>query len=120
MSRRKTTRTRQDVAPALLPESHPGNGTEPAGPTVERVSIDSLHVDPANVRVHDERNKSTIRASLARFGAGRSIVLDRNNVVRAGNGTLEQARALGFEEVLVVEPKPNQLLAVKRSDWTDT
>src|SRR3954469_25269728 len=100
----KTTRTRQDVAPAIPPESHSGNGAEPAGPTVERVSIDSLHIDPANVRVHDERNKSTIRASLARFGAGRSIVLDRNNVVRAGNGTLEQARQAGFDEVLVVEP----------------
>lgn len=97
--------------------------SEPANDTasqVQSLSIDSLHIDPANVRVHDERNKSTIRASLARFGAGRSIVLDRNNVVRAGNGTLEQARQAGFDEVLVIEPKPNQIVAVKRPDWSDT
>lgn len=98
-------------------KSEPTNDT---ASQVQSLSIDSLHIDPSNVRVHDERNKSTIRASLARFGAGRSIVLDKNNVVRAGNGTLEQARQAGFDEVLVIEPKPNQIVAVKRPDWSDT
>jgi hypothetical protein len=87
---------------------------------VQALSIDKVHTDPANARRHPERNKATIRASLARFGAGRSIVVDKNNVVRAGNGTIEEARASGFDEILIVEPKPNQLVAVKRPDWSDT
>jgi DNA modification methylase len=92
------------------------NGT----PQTQAVSIDDVHVDPANIRQHPEVNRATIRASLARFGPGRSIVLDVNNVVRAGNGTLEEARQAGFDEVLVVEPKANQLVAVKRADWSAT
>jgi hypothetical protein len=91
---------------------------EPIATQVQSLSIDDVLIDPANVRVHGDRNQATIRASLTRFRAGRSIVLDGNNVVRAGNGTVEQARQAGFDEVLVVEPKPNQLVAVKRPDWT--
>jgi DNA modification methylase len=87
---------------------------------VKTVPIDAIHIDPGNVRVHPSKNKATIRASLARFGAGRSIVLDGNNVVRAGNGTVEQARDAGYTEVLVVEPGPNQIVAVKRPDWSDS
>jgi hypothetical protein len=89
-------------------------------PDHQAIPIDDVHIDPANARQHPERNRATIRASLARFGAGRSIVLDANNVVRAGNGTLEQAREAGYEEVLIVEPKPGQLVAVKRADWSAT
>lgn len=88
--------------------------------STEVVSIDDVHADPANVRRHPERNQATIRASLTRFGPGRSLVLDGRNVVRAGNGTLEQARQNGFDEVVIVDPKPNQLVAVRRLDWSDT
>ena len=87
---------------------------------MKTVPIDAIHIDPGNVRVHGEKNRATIRASLARFGAGRSIVLDGHNVVRAGNGTVEQAREAGYTEVLVVEPGPNQIVAVKRPDWSDS
>jgi hypothetical protein len=69
---------------------------------VETVPIDSIHVDPANVRVHPERNLSAIKASLARFGQQKPIVIDESGIVRAGNGTLEAARALGWETVNVV------------------
>lgn len=85
---------------------------------IQTASIDDVLIDPANVRMHPERNRATIRASLTRFGPGRSIVVDGNNIVRAGNGTVEEARQAGFDEVLIVEPKPNQLVAVKRQDWS--
>jgi ParB-like chromosome segregation protein Spo0J len=85
---------------------------------VQTIPIADLAPDPANVRRHGDRNREAIRASLRRFGAGRSIVLDGKNVVRAGNGTVAEAEAEGFDEVLVVEPKPNQLVAVRRPDWS--
>lgn len=66
---------------------------------IERVKIDSLSTDPANVRVHDERNLSAIVASLRRFGQQKPIVIDTDGVVRAGNGTLEAARRLGWDAI---------------------
>jgi ParB-like chromosome segregation protein Spo0J len=69
---------------------------------VETVPVADLHVDPANVRRHPARNLEAIRASLARFGQVKPIVVDGRNVVRAGNGTLEAARSLGWDSVAIV------------------
>lgn len=83
------------------------------------VDIDAIVLDPDNAREHDDANRNAIVASLDRFGAGRSIVLDGNGVVRAGNGTVEAARKAGFEQVLIVEPEPGQIVAVQRSEWSE-
>src|SRR5262249_46324156 len=74
-----------------VPRSPPPMPTEL---TVKRVPIDSVHPDPANVRLHDERNLEAIKSSLARFGQQKPIVVDRQGVVRAGNGTHAAAKAL--------------------------
>ena len=66
------------------------------------VPIDSVFPDPDNFRVHSERNLSAIAASLERFGQRKSIVVNsRNMTVEAGNGTLEAAKALGWEWIAV-------------------
>jgi DNA modification methylase len=65
--------------------------------------ITDLSQDPANARTHDERNLATITASLRRFGQQKPIVVDTSGVVRAGNGTLAAAKALGWDSVEVVE-----------------
>lgn len=69
---------------------------------IEIVSIAALLPDPANVRTHDPRNIDALAASLRRFGQQKPIVVDQNNIVRAGNGTLEAARRLGWTELAVV------------------
>jgi hypothetical protein len=66
---------------------------------VERVGIDSLQPDPANVRRHGERNLAAIVASLKRWGQQKPIVTDAAGVIRAGNGTWEAARRLGWTEI---------------------
>lgn len=68
----------------------------------ELVPIDSLTFDPSNVRKHGEKNLATIKSSLNRFGQQKPIVVDANGVVRAGNGTLMAAKALGWKEIAVV------------------
>ena len=68
----------------------------------ESVPIGSIHPDPANARMHSERNIEAIKGSLARFGQQKPIVVDGDGVVRAGNGTLQAARDLGWEEISVV------------------
>jgi DNA modification methylase len=68
----------------------------------ERVTVASLLFDPANVRKHGERNLDAIKASLARFGQQKPIVVDSDGIVRAGNGTLMAAKALGWDEIEIV------------------
>jgi ParB-like chromosome segregation protein Spo0J len=66
---------------------------------VERIAIADLSQDPANARVHPERNLAAITASLRRFGQQKPIIIDKSNVVRAGNGTLQAAIAMGWDSI---------------------
>jgi ParB-like chromosome segregation protein Spo0J len=70
--------------------------------TIETVAIETLSLDPANVRRHSARNQAAIAASLRRFGQQKPIVVDRRNVVRAGNGTLAAAQSLGWKEIRII------------------
>ena len=69
---------------------------------IERVPLDDIRPDPANVRLHGERNLASIQGSLVRFGQQKPIVVDPQGVIRAGNGTYHAARALGWKEIEVV------------------
>lgn len=69
---------------------------------LETIALVNISADPANVRRHGPRNLEAIKASLRRFGQQKPIVVDANNVVRAGNGTLAAARELGWKEIAVV------------------
>jgi DNA modification methylase len=71
----------------------------------ELVSIASLVFDPANARKHDKKNLDAIKGSLARFGQQKPIVISKDNVVIAGNGTLAAARELGWNEIEVKRSK---------------
>lgn len=65
----------------------------------EQRKVSDLSNDPANARKHNDKNIDAIIASLRRFGQQKPIVIDRNNIVRAGNGTLEAARRLQWESI---------------------
>jgi DNA modification methylase len=68
-----------------------------------KIKVADLSADPANARKHDDRNIDSIVASLRRFGQQKPIVIDASNVVRAGNGTLEAARRLGWDSIECVK-----------------
>jgi ParB-like chromosome segregation protein Spo0J len=70
--------------------------------TIQSVPISTLCADPSNVRVHSPRNLNAIKASLQRFGQQKPIVVDAKGIVRAGNGTLAAAIALGWKEIQIV------------------
>ena len=76
---------------------------------------DEIHLDPENARRHPAGNQAAIRASLQELGAGRSILIDGNGRVLAGNETYRQAAALGLP-VRIVDAEPGELIAVRRSD----
>ena len=85
---------------------------------VTTVPIDTLTLDPSNPRSHPERSQQALAQSIKEFGAGRSVVVDSEGIVRAGNGTLEAARAAGFDKATIIETDGKTLVVVKRSDWT--
>lgn len=70
-----------------------------SGLVVARRKVAELAQDPANARRHNEKNLAAIKASLLRFGQQKPIVVDSGGVVRAGNGTLAAAQALGWTEI---------------------
>jgi site-specific DNA-methyltransferase (adenine-specific) len=68
-----------------------------------KIKVADLSNDPANARKHDDKNIDSIIASLRRFGQQKPIVIDASNVVRAGNGTLEAAKRLGWDSIECVK-----------------
>lgn len=83
---------------------------------VVETTIDKLRPDDQNFNKGTEYGEHLMEKSLRKFGLGRSILLDRNNRIIAGNKTAGKAVELGFEDVLVVETDGNTLVAVKRND----
>jgi hypothetical protein len=61
-----------------------------------------IRVDNRNYRKHNKKNKDLIKKSLTECGTGRSILIDAENKIIAGNGTFEQAEKLGLK-VKVIE-----------------
>ena len=79
-------------------------------------NIESLVPDNKNFNKGTEYGDRLMDESLRKFGLARSIVIDNNNRIIAGNKTAEKAADIGFTDVLVVEVDGNQLVAVKRKD----
>ena len=79
---------------------------------ITRVPLDSLVLDPANARSHNERNLESILASLRRFGQAEPLVVHAaTRRVIGGNGRLVAMRQLGWTECGVVELDIDELQA---------
>ena len=74
-----------------------------------------IRLDHRNYRKHGEENKRVIKKSLEELGAGRSILVDSEGEIIAGNGVFEQAQELGIP-VRIIETDGAELIAVKRKD----
>ena len=85
-------------------------------PKVEVVPIEDFTEDPKNANRGSPRGTGMLENSLQELGAGRSILVDKNRIVLAGNKTWSVARERGFTEVVVVKTKGQQLVAVQRED----
>lgn len=79
-------------------------------------TLEALLQDPKNARRRTQRSTGMIERSLREFGAARSLVVDENGVILAGNGTAEAAAAIGIEKVLVIPADGRTLVAVQRND----
>lgn len=74
-----------------------------------------LRQDPLNARHHTPENQQMLRQSLQEVGPFRSIGVDGDGIVRAGNATFQEAQRLGLR-IRVIDAAPDELIAVRRPD----
>lgn len=79
-------------------------------------TIKELEFDNKNFNSHTEFGMSLLEKSLRENGAGRSILIDKDNRIIAGNGIVEAAGQIGLENVKIVETTGDEIVAVKRTD----
>jgi sporulation protein YlmC with PRC-barrel domain len=95
------------------------NICEMAVPKKRRIDMaekpEAIKYDKNNYRIHSAENKQLIKKSLEDCGAGRSILIDNENEIIAGNGVYEQAKKLGIP-VKIIETDGKELVVVKRTD----
>jgi len=85
----------------------------------ESVHIKDLKPDKKNARQHNPRNIGMIEKSLQEVGAARSIVLDENNNILCGNGTVEAAGNVGITKLRIIDAKGDEIIAVRRSGLSE-
>lgn len=88
--------------------------SKPASKPITKLS--QLTPDKRNANRGTERGGQMIESSLSKYGAGRSILIDKHGNIIAGNKTVEQAGAIGLDDVLVVQSDGRKLIAVQRMD----
>jgi hypothetical protein len=78
--------------------------------------VEHLTLDQKNANKHSQYGTGLLENSVREAGFGRSILISNDDVVIAGNGTVEAAAAIGMEKVKVVETDGTEIIAVKRTD----
>ena len=79
-------------------------------------TLADLTPDGENFNRHTEFGTKLLEDSLRKFGAGRSILVDKDGNLIAGNSTAETAAAIGMDDVVVVQTDGTKLVVVQRTD----
>lgn len=74
-----------------------------------------IKYDKHNYRKHDERNLNLIKKSLKECGAGRSILIDADGEIIAGNATYKTAQEANIP-VKIIKTDGKELIALQRTD----
>ena len=80
--------------------------------------ISDLKFDDKNFNKHTDRGMEMLKSSVGDNGFGRSVLVDKDNRIIAGNGIVETAGKLGKERIRVIETEGDELVVVKRTDLT--
>lgn len=82
----------------------------------EEVQIDDLIQDNRNFNKGTEQGAALMQRSFSEHGAGRSVLVDKNNRLVAGNKAQQGFKAAGYRRVVIVDSDPDTLVAVRRKD----
>ena len=84
--------------------------------SLKQVKISELKFDDKNANKHTEQGKRLLDKSITTLGLGRSILIDKDMNIIAGNGVTESAGENGLEDVIVVPTDGTKIIAVQRTD----
>ena len=82
----------------------------------QSAKLADLTPDQNNANLGTERGSRLLEKSISQFGTGRSILIDKNGHIIAGNKTAEMAGQLGMEDVEIVQSDGTKIIAVQRTD----
>ena len=82
----------------------------------EPIDLTTLVPDPENLNLGTERGGELIENSIAELGAGRSVLVDRNGIIIAGNHAVAAAIKLGLTQGEVIRTTGDRLVVVQRED----
>lgn len=80
------------------------------------MNIEDLQQDSKNFNKGTEQGQTLMEQSFTELGAGRSILIDKNGNIIAGNKSQKAAMKAGIKRVRVIETDGTELVAVKRTD----
>ena len=84
--------------------------------TEKQINIEDLVQDDHNFNRGTDQGAKLIEKSFQDHGAGRSVLLDKDNRLIAGNKATKGAIAAGIKKVRIIETTGDELIAVKRTD----
>lgn len=80
------------------------------------INIEELTQDQHNFNKGTDEGAELMERSFKELGAGRSVLVDKNGHIIAGNKSQKAAMAAGIKKVRVIETDGTELVAVKRTD----
>lgn len=83
---------------------------------IEVVSIDDLVQDDHNFNKGNEQGAQLLERSFRECGAGRSVLIDKDNRLVGGNKAQKGFKAAGKKKVIIVDSDADTLVAVRRKD----
>ena len=82
----------------------------------QTINIEELVQDDHNLNKGTREGQRLMERSFKELGAGRSILVDKDGRIIAGNKSQKAAMAAGIRKVRVIETQGDELIAVKRTD----
>jgi len=82
----------------------------------EVVDIDDLIQDDHNFNKGTEAGAELLERSFRECGAGRSVLIDKDNRLVGGNKAQKGFKAAGKKKVIIVDSDADTLVAVRRKD----
>jgi len=83
---------------------------------VRDADLSELIPDNKNFNRHTEFGMQCLEKSIRTNKFGRSVLVDKDNRIIAGNGVVETAAAIGETKIKIVETTGDELVVVKRTD----
>lgn len=82
----------------------------------KQMDLSKLIPDDHNFNMGTKEGGALLEKSLRELGAGRSILLDKDNRIISGNKTVEQAMKVGLKKVRIIDSEGDEIIAVRRKD----